>query len=164
MADSYDDKIEAMLVTRQRMAEQRKAKRQKELVRQFTYMVAGLIVLIIVIAMIVKGCGGDKDNAKTPATETKPQVTTTANEEATTVPEETTEAQVDYSSLSGKTMYTTDILNLRTKASKKSDLIVHIPKGEKVKIISTDGEWCNVTYGDLTGYVKLEYLSETKKK
>lgn len=163
MADSYDDKIETMLVARRRMAEQKKAERQKELQKQIAVIAGALVVLILVIVLIFKGCSADKGTSsnKKPTAETKVETTTENVQEATTAVEEATTVP-ETEGVDGKTMYTTDVLNFRTEASTESELIVHIPKGAKVKVVAQEGEWCNITYKKKTGYVKTEYLSETK--
>lgn len=165
MADSYDDKIESMLVARRKMSEQKKAQRQKELQKQLVVIGGAFVALILVIVLIFKGCSADKSTNdkkdKTPVVETTVAATTEAVEEATTVAEETTVAE-DANSLAGKRMYTTDVLNFRTEPSTEADLIRHIPKGARVKVIATEGEWSNITYKKNTGYVMTQYLSETK--
>lgn len=167
MGDSYDDKIETILVTRKRVAEQRRAQRQKELQKQLIVLLGALVVLIIVIVLIFSACNGDKKTTskdkKTKET-TSVEITTvvkeTTPEKATTVQEEITTE--DASQVTSGTMYTTDILNFRTEPSIEGELIRHLDKGTEVQVISTDNGWCNIKYGDHTGYVSAEYLSDTK--
>lgn len=160
MADSYDDKIQTMLVARRRMAEQKKAERQKELQKQLAIIGGALIALILVIVLIFKGCSADKDtNDKKNKTPVETTVEMTTAEEITTVVEETTESA---DALSGKKMFTTDVLNFRTEPTTESEMIRHIPKGAKVTVVAVEGEWVNITYKKQSGYVMMQYLSETK--
>lgn len=161
MGDLYDDKIETMLVTRQRMSEQKRIQRQKELQKQYCILAGALVALLIVIVIIVKGCSGEKK------TNPKDKVgSTTTTEQLTTLPEETTieettvvqETTVAVSNI----MYTTDVLNFRTAPNTEADLIRHLDKGTEVKVISTNDGWCEVEYGNHIGYVNKEYLSTTK--
>lgn len=165
MGDLYDDKIETMLVTRQRMSEQKRIQRQKELQKQYGILAGALVALLIVIVIIVKGCSGEKDtkpkDKAAPAT-TEAQVT----EELTTLPEETTiestTAAEEATATVSDVMYTTDVLNFRTAPNTDADLIRHLEKGTEVKVISTSDGWCEIEYGDHIGYVSQEYLSATK--
>lgn len=165
MADSYDDKIESMLLARRRIAEQKKAQRQKELQKQLAVAGGAFVALILVIVLIFKGCSADKSTNdkkdKVPAVETTVEAATEEAEEMTTVAEETTTA-ANADSIAGGNMYTTDILNFRTEPSTEAEMIRHIPKGAKVKVIAEEGEWCNITYKNHTGYVMTQYLSKTK--
>lgn len=167
MGDSYDDKIETILVTRQRMAEQRKIQRQKELQKQLTVLGGALAALIIVIVLIFKGCSGDttpkgKDikETTTVAEQTTEAVEETTAEEMAT--EETTTAQEETTAAANGIMYTTDVLNFRTEPSTGADLIRHLEKGTEVEVISSENGWCQIKYGDHTGYVSAEFLSPTK--
>lgn len=165
MADSYDDKIESMLVARRRIAEQKRVQREKELQKQLAIIGGVFVALILVIVLIFKGCSADKSTndkkGKAPVVETTVETTTEVAEEITTVAEE---AATDESAdgLAGKKMYTTDVLNFRAEPSAEAELIRHIPKGAKVRVVATQGEWCNITYKNTTGYVMTQYLSKTK--
>jgi len=49
-------------------------------------------------------------------------------------------------------------LNLRDAASTDSNVIVEIPAGTSLTILSDEGEWLLVQYGDKTGYVSSQYI------
>lgn len=59
-------------------------------------------------------------------------------------------------------LWTTDVVKLRTKASKNSDVLLKIPKRDKVQMISSSDGWVEVIYLDIRGYIKEEYLRETE--
>lgn len=164
MADSYDEKIDAMLAARQKRAAYQKIQRQKELQKQFAYLGVGIFVLLFVVVLLFKACSKDEKPVATKekqTTMTEVISTTEAVEQDTTETESEEQTTTDGApDVAGKTMYTTDVLNFRTEASVESDLIVHIPKGEAVTVLTNDGEWCNIRYNDQLGYVKLEYLSD----
>ena len=50
-------------------------------------------------------------------------------------------------------------LNLRTSASTGSKILLTIPKGKDVSLISKHGSWYKVKYGSTEGYVSSQYLS-----
>ena len=52
---------------------------------------------------------------------------------------------------------TTETLNLREEPSTDSDIIALISIGEECKVISDEGDWYKVEYGDYTGYISKEY-------
>ena len=53
---------------------------------------------------------------------------------------------------------TTETLNLREEASTDSDIVALISEGEECEVISEEGDWYEVRYGDYTGYVSKEYV------
>lgn len=53
---------------------------------------------------------------------------------------------------------TTETLNLRENASTDSDIVAQISQGETCNVISEEGDWYEVSYGDYTGYVSKEYV------
>ncbi len=50
-------------------------------------------------------------------------------------------------------------LNLRESASTGAPVLAQIMHGEQVTVRTSDGVWCQVTYGSLTGYVMRDYLT-----
>ncbi|MBE5959156.1 MAG: SH3 domain-containing protein [Lachnospiraceae bacterium] len=154
---SYDDKIEAMLVARRRKAERKKMQRQKELQKIYTIIACGALVFLLLVVILIKGCSHDSGKKKTKEKETTTVPVTTVVETTTAAEETTTEESND---VAGKVMYTTDTLNFRQEASVESELLMHIPPNTPVTVLSSDGEWCNISYNDISGYVKLEFLRE----
>lgn len=57
--------------------------------------------------------------------------------------------------------YTTASLNLRTGPGTGYAIILTMPKGAKVEVLSEAGGWARVTYGSTTGYASTAYLSGT---
>lgn len=53
---------------------------------------------------------------------------------------------------------TADTLNLRSQASTDSSIVKLLNKGEKLEIISEEGEWIKVSYNGAEGYVSKEYV------
>jgi len=153
MGDSYDDKLETMLVTRQRVAEKKRASRQQELQKKIAIGIVVLSVLILFIVLVSKGCSNGGTNTDKVKESTSSQPTFVSD--VTTPPEETT-------TISGfVNMYTLDVLNFRAEASTDAEILLQIPAGEKVKVLSNEGEWVRIKYSGKKGYVMLEYLSET---
>lgn len=62
---------------------------------------------------------------------------------------------------SGTTYYTTANLNLRTGPGTGYTILVVMPKGSAVTVLSTSGGWSRVTYSGKTGYASATYLSLT---
>lgn len=52
---------------------------------------------------------------------------------------------------------TTETLNLREKPSTDSNIVALISIGEECEVISEEGDWYEVKYGDYTGYISKEY-------
>ena len=55
-------------------------------------------------------------------------------------------------------------VNLREGAGTNYRVVKSIPAGSQVKVLSTEGEWAKVEYGNETGYVSNQFLSENKLK
>lgn len=61
-----------------------------------------------------------------------------------------------------QTVYTTTTaLNMRSGASTKHKVLVKIPKGKVVQMVSYGKTWSKVKYGTKTGYVSSAYLKKT---
>ncbi|NLC66701.1 MAG: SH3 domain-containing protein, partial [Clostridium sp.] len=60
--------------------------------------------------------------------------------------------------IESKSYATTANLNLRTGASTSNRIILTIPKGREVKMISNHGAWAKVTYNGREGYVANKYI------
>ena len=56
---------------------------------------------------------------------------------------------------------TADALNIRSYANKEATVVDVMPEGDTCTIVSENGEWCKVEYGDSEGYVMGEYLDIT---
>ena len=54
----------------------------------------------------------------------------------------------------------TSNLNFRSKPSTDSNVIKKLNKGDKVDIISEEGDWYKISYDSKEGYVKQEYVDE----
>ncbi|WP_236634558.1 C40 family peptidase [Exiguobacterium sp. SL-10] len=59
------------------------------------------------------------------------------------------------------TSQTTANLNLRASKSTNSSVLVTIPKGKSVTVLSVEGSWSHVKYGTKTGFVANTYLMKT---
>ncbi len=57
-----------------------------------------------------------------------------------------------------ETMVTTANLNMRTGPSTSYSVVMVIPNGSEVNILSTSGGWAKVSYGGKEGYSSLSYL------
>lgn len=55
-------------------------------------------------------------------------------------------------------------LHLRTEASENGRIITWLDYGQRVVVLTHAGNWWTVKAGELTGYVKAEYLTETECK
>lgn len=49
-------------------------------------------------------------------------------------------------------------LNMRKAPKSSASIVIEIPRDTFVEVISDEGEWCQVSYKNKTGYVKSEYL------
>lgn len=57
-------------------------------------------------------------------------------------------------------LVTTDILNVRMTPSTESTIIGKINQGESYSIISEEGTWIKIAYGDQSGYISAEYVQK----
>lgn len=60
--------------------------------------------------------------------------------------------------------YTKDNLNLRIGPGTDHEIILTIPRGEKVLVTGHDNGWDKLVYNDTTGYSHIEYLSDSPEK
>ncbi len=90
---------------------------------------------------------------------TKAETTTKASETTT---EKTTTSKAADETLDNVKLYATDIVNLRAKADKSSDVLAILDRDDEV-IASrkTSDGWYAVKYGETEGYVMAEFLTET---
>ena len=148
--------------------------------------IAGVVILLILIIIIGVSCSskkGNKSAKETTAEATTVEVTTVV--ETTTVEEttnkknaaaETTVKAVETTKTENQSesattgdnasastsMYTNDGVNLRSEASTDSsdNVVTTIEKGEKVEVLSNEGDWTRIKYNGKTGYVATRFLSE----
>lgn len=56
------------------------------------------------------------------------------------------------------TTVTNDTVNIRASRSTKSTLLGRIPKGAEISVLLKNGDWVQVTYGKIKGYVMAKYV------
>ena len=185
MPETRDEEIKRIVENRRRNAEIKRAEQIKK--RNMTLAgIAGVVILIILIIIIGVSCSskkGNKSAKETTAEATTVEVTTVV--ETTTVEEttnkknaaaETTVKAVETTKTENQSesattgdnasastsMYTNDGVNLRSEASTDSsdNVVTTIEKGEKVEVLSNEGDWTRIKYNGKTGYVATRFLSE----
>lgn len=185
MPETRDEEIKRIVENRRRNAEIKRAEQIKK--RNMTLAgIAGVVILLILIIIIGVSCSskkGNKSAKETTAEATTVEVTTVV--ETTTVEEttnkknaaaETTVKAVETTKTENQTesattgdnasastsMYTNDGVNLRSEASTDSsdNVVTTIEKGEKVEVLSNEGDWTRIKYNGKTGYVATRFLSE----
>jgi len=52
-----------------------------------------------------------------------------------------------------------DNLNVRTSPDLSAEILTRLPKGIKVKVLGESGDWYNISYEEITGWVFGQYLS-----
>lgn len=76
-----------------------------------------------------------------------------------TKPEENNEQQSEYP----KTMYVNaSELNVREQASTSSDVITSVGKNDEINVTGESGDWYSIEINGNKGYVKKDYLSDSK--
>ena len=91
-----------------------------------------------------------------PAATPTPKPTEAPTPEPTPEPTEAPEmARVTLASATGK-------LNLRSEPSTNGEILAALPHGKLVRVISRENGWANIEADEKTGYVREDYLSETK--
>ena len=185
MPETRDEEIKRIVENRRRNAEIKRAEQIKK--RNMTLAgIAGVVILLILIIIIGVSCSskkGNKSAKETTAEATTVEVTTVV--ETTTVEETTnkknaeaettvkavettkTENQSESSTTgdnasASTSMYTNDGVNLRSEASTDSsdNVVTTIEKGEKVEVLSNEGDWTRIKYNGKTGYVATRFLSK----
>ena len=185
MPETRDEVIKRIVENRRRNAEIKRAEQIKK--RNMTLAgIAGVVILLILIIIIGVSCSskkGNKSAKETTAEATTVEVTTVV--ETTTVEEttnkknaaaETTVKAVETTKTENQSesattgdnasastsMYTNDGVNLRSEASTDSsdNVVTTIEKGEKVEVLSNEGDWTRIKYNGKTGYVATRFLSE----
>ena len=185
MPETRDEEIKRIVENRRRNAEIKRAEQIKK--RNMTLAgIAGVVILLILIIIIGVSCSskkGNKSAKETTAEATTVEVTTVV--ETTTVEEttnkknaaaETTVKAVETTKTENQSesattgdnasastsMYTNDGVNLRSEASTDSsdNVVTTIEKGEKVEVLSNEGDWRRIKYNGKTGYVATRFLSE----
>lgn len=185
MPETRDEEIKRIVENRRRNAEIKRAEQIKK--RNMTLAgIAGVVILLILIIIIGVSCSSKKGNRsakETTAEATTVEVTTVV--ETTTVEEttnkknaaaETTVKAVETTKTENQSesattgdnasastsMYTNDGVNLRSEASTDSsdNVVTTIEKGEKVEVLSNEGDWTRIKYNGKTGYVATRFLSE----
>lgn len=161
MPGTYDEQLDQKLKRRRQRAAQKKAQREAQRRKNIIIFVA-VVVLVIVAVFAIRAIAGNFSSGLKKEAVTTEKATEAATTQETTTSPETTEEQT--TNIVGKTMYTTDVLNLRQKASTNSKVVTAIVKGKAVKIISVDNLWCKISYEGSEGYVQLKYLTEKQPK
>lgn len=86
--------------------------------------------------------------------------TTTAETETET---STTTEKVTEKKLDNVEYVSNEIVNLREKADKNSDVVAILDKGDSViATAETSNGWCAVTYGNYQGYIMKQYLTKVE--
>lgn len=185
MPETRDEEIKRIVENRRRNAEIKRAEQIKKR-NMILAGIAGVVILLILIIIIGVSCSskkGNKSAKETTAEATTVEVTTVV--ETTTVEEttdkknaeaETTVKAVETTKTENQSesattgdnasastsMYTNDGVNLRSEASTDSsdNVVTTIEKGEKVEVLSNEGDWTRIKYNGKTGYVATRFLSE----
>ena len=185
MPETRDEEIKRIVENRRRNAEIKRAEQIKKRIMTLAG-IAGVVILLILIIIIGVSCSskkGNKSAKETTAEATTVEVTTVV--ETTTVEEttnkknaaaETTVKAVETTKTENQSesattgdnasastsMYTNDGVNLRSEASTDSsdNVVTTIEKGEKVEVLSNEGDWTRIKYNGKTGYVATRFLSE----
>lgn len=190
MPETRDEEIKRIVENRRRNAEIKRAEQIKKRNMTLAGIagVVILLILIIIIGVSCSSKKGNKSAKETTAEATTVEATTvevTTVVETTTVEEttnkknaaaETTVKAVETTKTENQSesattgdnasastsMYTNDGVNLRSEASTDSsdNVVTTIEKGEKVEVLSNEGDWTRIKYNGKTGYVATRFLSE----
>ena len=89
--------------------------------------------------------------------------TTTSAKATTTKETETTKNAAKETKVNNVTMVATEIVNVREKADKNSEIEAIVATDEEVIVTAeTSDGWYKVTYGDYSGYVMKDYLKKAE--
>lgn len=100
------------------------------------------------------------DSQEASANTTTTETTSTKN--TTTVTLQTTTSSEPANDCTGAYKVKTDgsRLNLRAADELDAEILAQIPNGSELFVISSDGEWSNVSWNGIVGYCKSEYLTK----
>ncbi len=124
-------------------------------------------ILAAAIAAAALGACGEPEGqpSVTPSAVVIPSLTEAPTPVLTTVPEETVavpaptptpEPQTNYI---GQAVCTAEeSVNIRTEADADAAILGKLPAGKTADVIAYDGNWANISYGGMTGYVSRDYL------
>ena len=76
-------------------------------------------------------------------------------EEQTTTTETTFEARKGYVNVSSSA-------NVRSEASTSASVVTSLSRNTEINIVGESGDWYKITYGDYTGYISKDLVSDTK--
>ena len=149
-------------------------------------MMAGFTAAVLMLGTLSTTCfaaSAENDDSKTkPAAVTEGAATDTANTEEEQLPYEmnvdedgnftftfgdwewsTADMKTDGTdaAVSGKIK---SYLNLRSGSGTEYEIIGHLLPGEKVQVVSEDGDWYQVVIPEQTGYVYKDYVDMLKKE
>ena len=49
-------------------------------------------------------------------------------------------------------------VNMRRTPGRSSDILAKVPVGADVQVLGDSGQWCQISYGDRTGYMMSNYI------
>ncbi|MBQ8515159.1 MAG: SH3 domain-containing protein [Ruminococcus sp.] len=105
-----------------------------------------------------------EETATQAITTTTTEAVTTATEAQTTITSASVTSASESTTTAQPGAYRVDTdgahLNLRAEASLDSEILEQIPNESEVFVISSDGEWANVSWNGIVGYCKEEYLAQ----
>ena len=155
----------------------------KKYIFNSTYIVRNIIALTImatVIALVggvivmVGSLDNNKENPKQQSTEQLPETTELVKEEPDEEIIKADEESIDQTvvepnesemvssvykfDFEGRFISVETDVNIRSEATTDSDIVGQLAKGNVGDIISVDGEWTKITSGQVTGYVKSEFI------
>ena len=122
-----------------------------------------LIVLAIILIFSVGGCGKDTEEAQeteqpTPTTPVPTSVPTSVPTIAPTAVPTTTPAPTPTYTFVGQVMSIADeYVNIREQAGTDSEIVGAFPSGDTADVIAFSGDWVQISYGDVVGYVSEAY-------
>lgn len=180
MRQEMDDSAEARRIRR----EARQEARRRQVFIQKMGLIAVALVLIILIAAAVRGCGRTESPMEEPQSEGESFTAETGSiaesllkeAEAETETEEENESGVESgtepvsteneaeaqeaepaASITG-IANVSDSLNIRREASEESTVIGQIPAGERCEILESGDPWYHIRFGEMEGFVNGNYL------
>ena len=118
---------------------------------------------------LLAGCGNKTENTAADDTAAESVQTTEADgadEEVSSAGTEAESADAENTEAAeGEVVYMTNTssVNMWAATNKDEGILAVIPLGKEIQLVEkVDSEWARVAYNDQEGYVKLEYLIETR--
>ena len=145
-----------------------KAKHRREIfLARMSFVIFLVMILAIVIGLVCWGVSKRRlqESTQNTETETEKEFIMDFNKDLDTEIFDETQTPEDIYGEDGQVeVYykTTQRVNLRVEANTDCNVLTTLDAGAQVMLLEEAGDWIKVSYGEQTGYIKLEYVTRVE--